>query len=126
MRDFRPVVPPEFAPDPFATAASVLNGGPRAARAPARTDQFAAPRSTPASSPAPAAGSAPVGWIDRAGLTAVSPLHRSTVTGAGAGRPGNHVGGAMLPPPAPNTVALSDGTRISFRAVEESLVLEYA
>lgn len=33
-----------------------------------------------------------------------------------AGR--SHVGGGLLPPPG-NTVALSDGTRISFRAVEE-------
>jgi hypothetical protein len=41
-----------------------------------------------------------------------------TVTGAGGGRAGNHVGGAMLPP-ARNTVALSDGTRISFGAVAE-------
>lgn len=49
----------------------------------------------------------------------MSAPHGPTVTGAaGVGRTGSHVGGAMQPPVA-NTVALSDGTRISFGAVAE-------
>ena len=42
----------------------------------------------------------------------------SSVPGAPTQPGRSHVGGGMLPAPA-NTVALSDGTRISFRAVEE-------
>jgi hypothetical protein len=68
---------------------------------------------------------APVRRIDLSGLTAVPPLHHPTVTGAGASRPGDHVGGGMLPPPV-NTVALSDGTRISFGTVGDVAVLEDA
>jgi hypothetical protein len=47
------------------------------------------------------------------------------VTGGGAGRPARHIGGAAQPP-ANNAIGLSDGTRISFAAVEEIPVLEYA
>jgi hypothetical protein len=63
--------------------------------------------------------------MDLSVLTAAPPLHQPSVTGAASGRPGDHVGGAMLPPPV-NMVALSDGTRISFGAVDEVPVHEYA
>jgi hypothetical protein len=43
---------------------------------------------------------------------------RASIPGAPTAPGRSHVGGGMLPPPA-NTVALSDGTRISFRAVDE-------
>ena len=43
---------------------------------------------------------------------------RPSVHGAQPSPARSHVGGGMRPP-ASNTVALSDGTRISFRAVEE-------
>ena len=68
---------------------------------------------------------APAGWEDPGRPTGASPSHRPTVTGAETGRIGTHVGGGMLPPAA-RTVALSDGTRISFRAVEELPGLEVA
>jgi len=91
----------------------------------AAATEVGGPRVVTGSGPAPAASRAPVGRIDLARLTAVPPLHRPTVTGGGAGRAGNHVGGAMLPPVA-NTVALSDGTRITFGAVTEIPVFESA
>ena len=114
-----PVVP---APEPFAAAAAVSDGGRSAMRVLAAAAQVPVFGRTPG----PSSGPAVDGRIDLTGLATVPPLRGPTVTGAAAGRAGDHVGGAMLPPPAPNTVSLSDGTRISFRAVEESLVPEYA
>jgi hypothetical protein len=70
-------------------------------------------------------GPSPVSRIDLARLTAAPPLHRPTVTGAAVGRPVPHVGGGMRPA-ADDTVALSDGTHISFAAVEEVPVQGYA
>jgi hypothetical protein len=54
------------------------------------------------------------------GLAADQASLGPTVSGAGAGEShaGDHVGGAMLPATR-DTVALSDGTRISFGAVAE-------
>ena len=65
------------------------------------------------------------GRIDLARLTAVPPLHRAIVAGGSASPAGTHIGGAMRPSAA-GTVALSDGTHISFGAVEEIPALEYA
>jgi hypothetical protein len=126
MRDFRPVAPAEAtAADLLASAASISDGGLSAMRALASAAHIARPGVAPRSTSAPATSPARADRIDLSRLTAVQPLHRTTVTGAGAGRPGNHVGGAMLPPPV-NTVALSDGTRISFGVVGDVPVLEYA
>jgi len=63
--------------------------------------------------------------VDLSRLTAAPPMHRPTVTGGGASRPAPHVGGGVQPP-ANSAIGLSDGTRISFAAVEEIPVLEYA
>jgi hypothetical protein len=82
------------------------------------------PRS-PAGGPLPPAQDPPIGRIDLSRLTTAPPLHRPTVTGSGAGRPAPHIGGGAQPP-ANNAIGLSDGTRISFAAVEEIPVLEYA
>jgi hypothetical protein len=82
------------------------------------------PRSPPGA-PWPSASDPPIGRIDLSRLTTAPPLHRPTVTGGGAGRPARHVGGGAQPP-ANNAIGLSDGTRISFAAVEEIPVLEYA
>jgi hypothetical protein len=127
MRDSRPVASAEFTPDPSAPAASIPDGGLSAMRALAAAAHIAGPRVASGSWPASAACPAPVGRIDLVGASAVPPLHRPTVTGAvaGVGRAGNHVGGAMSPPAA-NTVALSDGTRISFGAVAKVAEPEYA
>lgn len=55
----------------------------------------------------------------RRGAAAKPPVPpRASIPGAAALPARSHVAGGMQPPPA-NTVALSDGTRISFRAVEE-------
>ena len=70
-------------------------------------------------------GPSPVSRIDLPLVTALPPLHRPTVTGATGGSPTPHVGGGIRPP-ADDTVALSDGTHISFGAVEEIPVQEYA
>jgi hypothetical protein len=126
MREFRPVAPADAASaDLLASAAGIADSGRSAIQVLASAAYIAAPRVAPASRPAPATSPAPVGRIDLSRLTAVPPLHRPSVTGAGAGHAGNHVGGAMLPLP-PNTVDLSDGTSISFGAVEEVPVQEYA
>ena len=82
------------------------------------------PRSS-AGAVSPPAWDPPVGRIDLSRLTTAPPLHRPTVTGGGAGRPAQHVGGGAQPP-AGNAIGLSDGTRISFAAVEEIPVLDYA
>jgi hypothetical protein len=124
MRGFRPVAPAEAAAaDPPAAVVNVPNDSASAMRelaAAAHIVRFGvAPRTRPASATVPAQ----VSRFNVSGLTAMPPLHRPTVTGAGASHPGDHVGGAMLPPPV-NTVALSDGTRISFSAVGEVPVLE--
>jgi hypothetical protein len=73
------------------------------------------------------AGSASRSRIDRPGRSAARQSFGPTITGAagGARRTSDHVGGAMLPPPV-NTVALSDGTRISFGAVAEADAYEDA
>jgi hypothetical protein len=131
MRDSRRVAPAVSAPvvpalEPFAAADAVSDGGRSAMRVLAAAAQVPVFGRTPGPNSGPAAGPAVDGRIDLTGLATVPPLRGPTVTGAAAGRAADHVGGAMLPPPAPNTVSLSDGTRISFRAVEESLVPEYA
>jgi hypothetical protein len=137
MRVSRPVAPVDHAAaDPFAAAAGVSDGGRSAMRAlvsaadvggPRLASGPGSPRVTAATSGVKAASGTRAGRIELAGLASVSPLHRPTVTGANAGasQAGNHVGGAMLPPPA-NTVSLSDGTRISFGAVAEVAELEDA
>ncbi|HTW72411.1 MAG TPA: hypothetical protein VME47_21200 [Acetobacteraceae bacterium] len=81
--------------------------------------------SSSARAPAPPAWEPPLGRIDLSRLTTAPPLHRPTVTGAGASHPAGHVGGAVHPP-ADSAIGLSDGTRISFAGVEEIPVLEYA
>ncbi len=121
MRDFRPVAPPDLAAaDPLAPADDRPDGGRSAMRMLSKAAHIGRSGVASGSPAAPAARSAPDGRIDLAGLAGVPPVHRPTVTGAaaGGGRAGNHVGGAMLPTAA-NTVALSDGTRISFGAVAE-------
>jgi hypothetical protein len=119
------VPPTRLAPKAPAPAA-VSDGCCSVARALAALAEIPVSRVTSGSRPGSAASSAPVGRVDLAGLTSVPPLHRPTVTGGSAVRGGgNHVGGGMRPPP-PHTVALSDGTRISFRAVEEIPMLESA
>ncbi len=128
MRDSRSVAPATSTAEPFDSETIVSDGGLSAMRvlsSAARIDgsRVASGSKRPAA-PAPTA----LGRDDRSergGLTAGSPLNGPTVTGAGGGRAGNHVGGAMLPPPA-NIVALSDGTRISFGAVAELPAFEHA
>jgi hypothetical protein len=114
------------APEPFAAVDVVSEGSRSAMRVLAAAAQLPMHRDPSWPSPSPAAGPAPADRIDLTGLATVPPLRGPTVTGAASGRARDHVGGAMLPPPAPNTVSLSDGTRISFRAVEESPAFEYA
>ena len=53
------------------------------------------------------------------------PANRILAMGIPATRSGEHVGGGMRPP-ADHTVALSDGTHISFGSVEEVPLLEDA
>jgi hypothetical protein len=137
MRVSRPVAPVDHAAaDPFAAAAGVSDGGRSAMRALVSAADVGgsrlasgsgSPRVASGTRGAEAAADIRTARIELAGLASVSPLHRPTVTGAAAGasRAGNHVGGAMLPPPA-NTVSLSDGTRISFGAVAEVAELEDA
>ena len=67
----------------------------------------------------------PADRVDPVAPTAPPPLERPTVSGAAGGHAGDHVGGAMRPPTR-DTVALSDGTRISFGAVAEVAELEDA
>ena len=67
----------------------------------------------------------PVARIDLGRLTAKAPLHRPSVAGTAARTGGSHIAGAIHPPAA-GTVDLSDGTRISFAALDEVPVLEYA
>jgi len=71
----------------------------------------------------PARSRPPLGRIDLTRLTAVPPLHRPTVSGGGARHPAQHVTGGARPP-AESALDLSDGTRISFAAIEEIGVLE--
>jgi hypothetical protein len=137
MRVSRPVAPVDHAgAEPFAGAAGVSDGGRSAMRALVSAADVGgsrlasgsgSPRVAAGTKRAGAAGRARAGGIELGGLASVSPLQRPTVTGAasGASQAGNHVGGAMLPPPA-NTVSLSDGTRISFGAVAEVAELEDA
>jgi hypothetical protein len=125
MREFRPVAPAEAADaDMRASGAGVPDDGLSAMDALAKAAEISRPGVAPRSRRASTAGQ--VNRIDLSGLNSAPPLHPSSLTGAAAGgRPGDHVGGAMLPPPV-NTVALSDGTRISFGAVQEVPVHEYA
>lgn len=129
MREFRPVATAEAATAEAAAAelraagTNVPDGGPSAMDALVKAGEISRRGVALRSRPGFAVG--PVDRIDLAGLTAAAPLHHPSVTGAAACRPGDHVGGAMLPPPV-NTVALSDGTRISFGAVEEVPVRDYA
>jgi hypothetical protein len=130
MRVPRPVASVDHATvDPFAVADGVSDSGQSAMRALASAadvggsrlaSRAGSARDVAGTSGAGAVGDPERGRINLAGLASVSPLHRPTVTGAAAGgsRAGNHIGGAMLPPPA-TTVSLSDGTRISFGAVAE-------
>jgi hypothetical protein len=124
MRDCRPVATGEAAADAATSAAGDPDGGGSVMRALASAAHIARPRVAP--KPRTARAIQPsVHRIDLSALTAVPPLHRATVTGAGASHPGDHVGGSMLSSPV-NTVALSDGTRISFGAVGDVPVLEHA
>lgn len=66
-----------------------------------------------------------VARIDLTRLTAKAPLHRPSVTGGTGPGASSHIPGAAHPPAA-SMVNLSDGTRISFGAVDEVPVLEYA
>lgn len=125
MRESRPVAPVKSGGDSFAPAASIPDGGLSAMRVLASAAHISGSRLATGSRPAQVAGAAAGGRIDLTGLTTAPPLERATVTGAGGRSAGNHVGGAMLPP-ARNTVALSDGTRISFGAVAEASEFEYA
>jgi len=124
MRKFLPVAPAEAAAaaDLRAAEENVPDGGISAMDALAKAAEISRSGVAPRSWPVSAAGQ--IDRIDLSRLTAAPPLHRPSVTGAAAGSPRNHVGGAMLPPPV-NTVALSDGTHISFGAVEEVPVHEY-
>jgi hypothetical protein len=119
MRDSRRVAPARPAAVSSAPAEDVSDGGLSAMRMLASAAHISGSRAVGGSRPGAAAS--PAGWGDRAGLAAMSSLHRPTVTGAAAGarHTSDHVGGAMAPPAA-NTVALSDGTRISFGAVAEA------
>lgn len=127
MRDSRPVAPAKSAVGSSAPVDGMPDGGLSAMRVLASAAHISGSRVVRGSRPGPAAAPALVGRIDRVGLSATPPAGGPTVTGAGTGgsRAGNHVGGAMLPP-ARNTVALSDGTRISFGAVAEVPDFEYA
>jgi hypothetical protein len=124
MREFNTIAPAEAGAAAVRdSGSSTSDGGLSAMDALAKAAEISRPRVAPRSQPAPAA--AQVARIDLSRLTSAPPLHHPSVTGAAAGRPGDHVGGAMQPPPV-STVALSDGTRISFGAVEEVPVHEPA
>jgi hypothetical protein len=129
MRRQDPVAPiAPSATEPMIPSASTPDGNLSAMRALASAAHIDGSRVVSGSWRAPAAGSAAAARGDRSAATAGSPLDRPTVTGAGAGSAGDggdHVGGGMLPPPR-SSVALSDGTRISFRAVAEVAEFEDA
>lgn len=123
MRVSRPLNKSEPAKKSFAAADDAPDGGQSAMRLLAAAAYISGPRLAGGARLRPAASSG--GWTDPARPAAASALQGPTVSGAGAGSAGDHVGSAMLLPP-PSTVALSDGTRISFRAVAESPEMEDA
>jgi hypothetical protein len=116
MRVSRPVSAARSAAAASPVANSVSDGGLSAMRVLAAAAHISEPRLV--RGPRAGSGNRP----------AVEPASFGpTVSGAGAGErhAADHVGGAMLPATR-DTVALSDGTRISFGAVAEVPDFEFA